>query len=386
MNIDTLGACHHDRVRERKTLRILHLVTRSQRRGAELVAVELARGLDALGHTNRVRALALGFDGSEDADIPPLTRRTDDGLIALWLGARAVRRALEREPVDIVVAHGGRAVEAAVLVRRRGQPRIVWQRILGFPPSIWRPRRRVRWRWVVRRIDAAVALTPDLEAELRRLGFTGPVWPIPNFRDPEPFVAVDRAVAGRNLRAELGLGDDVPLVGLVGHLVEQKRPDRALDALETMHARGEAAHLVVAGDGPLRGDVERDVARRGLDAYVHVLGSRDDIAQLLAAIDVLILTSDIEGLPGVLIEAQMAGCPIVTVPVGGVRELVDDGETGVVTEQVDATELADRVVELLRDPKLRARLGERARRRAVRFSSSAAAGTYAERLTEIAGV
>ena len=238
---------------------------------------------------------------------------------------------------------------------------------------------------VARRIDAAVALTPDLEAELRRLGFTGPVWAIPNFRDPEPFVAVDRAVAGRNLRAELRV-DDVDLVGLVGHLIEQKRPDRALDALERMHARGEPAHLVVAGDGPSRGEFERDVARRGLDAYVHVLGPRDDIAQLLAAIDVLILTSDVEGLPGVLIEAQMAGCPIVTVPVGGVRELVDDGETGVVTEHVDATELADRVVRLLRDPKLRARLGERARRRAVRFSSRAAADAYAERLTEIVGV
>src|SRR4029077_14742658 len=95
--------------------------------------------------------------------------------------------------------------------------------------------------------------------------------------------------------------------------------------------------------------VERDVARRGLNAYVHVLGSRDDIAQLLAAIDVLILTSDSEGLPGVLIEAQMAGCPIVTVPVGGVRELVDDGETGVGNEQVDANEVAERVVALLGD-------------------------------------
>src|SRR5262249_17696132 len=109
-------------------MRILHLVTRSQRRGAELVAVELARGLDALGHTNQVRALGLGFDGSEDADIPPLTRRVDGGVRALWVGTRALRRALKRQPVDIVVAHGGRAVEAAVLVRRRGRPLIVWQR------------------------------------------------------------------------------------------------------------------------------------------------------------------------------------------------------------------------------------------------------------------
>ena len=98
----------------------------------------------------------------------------------------------------------------------------------------------------------AAGLTNEVEGALKGLGFTGPVWPIPNFRDPEPFVAVDRAVAGRNLRAELGLGDDIRLVGLVGHLIEQKRPDRALDALETMHTRGEAAHLVVAGDGPLR--------------------------------------------------------------------------------------------------------------------------------------
>jgi len=72
--------------------------------------------------------------------------------------------------------------------------------------------------------------------------------------------------------------------------------------------------------------------------------------------------------------------------VGGVRDLVDDGETGVVVEEIDASELAARVVELLRDPLLRGRLGERARRRAVRFSSSRAAGTYAARLAEISGI
>ncbi len=364
-------------------MRILHLVTRSQRRGAELVAVELARGLEALGHTNQVRALGLGFDGSEDVELPPLTRRADGGVRALWLGSRALRRYLHEEPVDIVIAHGGRAVEAAVLVRRRGRPLIVWQRILGFPEQMWRPMRRFRWRMVVRRVDAAVALTPDLGDELGELGFTGPIWPIPNFRDPEPFVAVDRDEAARHLRTELALPDGVGLVGFVGHLIEQKRPDRALDALVAMRALGEDVHLVVAGDGPLRASFERDVAARGLGTYVHVLGHRDDIAQILGAIDVFILTSDSEGLPGVLIEAQMAGCPIVTVPVGGVRDLVDDGETGVVIDDLDHDELAVRVVGLLRDPQLRGRLGERARRRAVRFSSSAAASTYAARLAEV---
>jgi glycosyltransferase involved in cell wall biosynthesis len=365
-------------------MRILHLVTRSQRRGAELVAVELARGLNALGHTNQVLALGLGFDGSEDVDLPPLTRRSDGGLRALWLGARALRRHLDIEPTDIVIAHGGRAVEAAVLARRHHLPIIVWQRILGFPPHMWRPIRRLRWRIIVRRIDAAVALTPDLGEELGRLGFKGPVWAIPNFRDPEPFVAVDRDAASEHLRAELGIPPDAGLIGFVGHLIAQKRPDRALDVLVATHRLGEPAHLVVAGDGPLRKRFELDVAARDLQAFVHVLGHRNDIPQILAAIDVFILTSDSEGLPGVLIEAQMAGCPVVTVPVGGVRELVDDGETGIVTDGLEPEELANRVVELLRDPHLRFRLGERARRRAVRFSSTRAAGTYAARLAAVA--
>ncbi|MDQ1467511.1 MAG: hypothetical protein QOH10_1926 [Actinomycetota bacterium] len=364
-------------------MRILHLVTRSQRRGAELVAVELARGLTSLGHSNQVLALGLGFDGSEDVDLPPLTRRSDGGFRALWLGARALRRHLDIEPVDILIAHGGRAVEAAVLARRRRRPVIVWQRILGFPPNMWRPVRRLRWRAIVQRVDAAVALTPDLGDELARLGFKGPVWAIPNFRDPEPFVAVDREAAAKELRAELDIEPTAGLIGFVGHMIAQKRPDRALDVLVATHRLGERAHLVVAGDGPLRKRFELDVAARDLGPFVHVLGHRADIPQILAAIDVFILTSDSEGLPGVLIEAQMAGCPVVTVPVGGVRDLVDEGETGIVTDGLDPEELAQRVVELLRDPQLRFRLGERARRRAVRFSSTRAAGTYADRLAEV---
>jgi glycosyltransferase involved in cell wall biosynthesis len=361
-------------------VRILHLVSRSQRRGAELVALELARELDALGHTNQVVALGLGFDGTDDPELAPLTRRSDGGARALMLAGRALQRRLVTDPVDVVIAHGGRAVEAAVLARRHGAPLIVWQRILGFPPRMWRPWEQLRWRVVVRRVDAAVALTSDLGDELRRLGFRGPIWTIPNFRDPEPFLAVDRADAGRHLRRELAIASDVGLIGLVGHLIAQKRPDRALDTLAAVHALGESAHLVVAGDGPLRTQFVRDVEARGLAPFVHVLGHRADIPQILGALDVLILTSDAEGLPGVLIEAQMVGCAIVTVPVGGVRALVDDGETGLVTDAIDHREVADRVVALLRDPPGRERLGERARRRAVQFTSSQAAATYAARL------
>ena len=81
----------------------------------------------------------------------------------------------------------------------------------------------------------------------------------------------------------------------------------------------------------------------------------------------------------------MAGCPVVTVPVGGVPDVVDDGETGVVTEDVDQAELAAGSSTCSATPCSADRLGERARRPAVRFSSSRAAGTYAARLAEIVG-
>jgi glycosyltransferase involved in cell wall biosynthesis len=92
----------------------------------------------------------------------------------------------------------------------------------------------------------------------------------------------------------------------------------------------------------------------------------------------------VEGVPGVLIEAMMSGCPIVTVPVGGVQTAVVDGETGLVARQAGADELAALVVALLHDPQRARDLGTRARAAAIAGFSSAEAGrTYAARLTDL---
>src|SRR5204862_7724853 len=160
-------------------------------------------------------------------------------------------------PEDLYMAMCGRLFEIAVLSRRRVKPPYVWQRILPFPASMWSPHRLAWWRRLSRAGDGAVVLTNDLESDLLRLGFRGPIWRIPNFRDPAPFVDLDRRAAGAALHAELGIAPDTGVIGLVGHLIEQKRPDRALDVLAEVHARAEPAHLVVAGDGPLRERFER---------------------------------------------------------------------------------------------------------------------------------
>jgi glycosyltransferase involved in cell wall biosynthesis len=362
-------------------VRILHLVTRSQRRGAELVALELARALDRLGCEDRVIALARAFDGSGVDELPSLTPRSDLGVRTLFASVRALRRELVREPVDIVLAHGGRAAEIAALARRGARPRIVWQRILGLPARFSHPLRRRWWQLLLRRTDAAVALTEELENELHQLGFKGRIWRITNFRDPTRFEGLNRADESTRLRAELGVASDAPLIGFVGHLIAQKRPDRAIEVLAEVHRLGTRAHLVVAGDGPLRAALEGQVAERLLDAYVHVLGEREDVEHIFGGIDVFVLTSDHEGIPGVLIEAQMAGCPVVAPLIGGVRDVIEDGVTGTITAHSDPTEIAHGVVELLGDPERRTRMVEAARRRASQFTSSRAAAIYEQYLT-----
>jgi glycosyltransferase involved in cell wall biosynthesis len=361
-------------------MRILHLVGRSQHRGAELVALQLAHDLSKLGHENEVLACAPGFDGRREPELPVLDDRQSMDAVALVPTAWRLRRHLGTAPVDALLAHGGWSVQVAALARPRRPPLLVWQRILPFGASVWQIGRRQWWRIVARRVDAAVELTPDMGRELRAIGYRGPAWPIANFRDPTRFVAVDRGAAAVSLRAELGCDHDAPLLGLVGHLIAQKRPERALDVLQTVRDSGVPAHLVVAGDGPLREELDAAVCERGLEPFVHRLGHRTDVERILGGIDLLLLTSDSEGIPGIVIEATMTGCPVVTYPLGAVATVIEDGCTGIVLPRADAALMASAVAELLRDPSTRARMSATGRDRADQYSSTRAAERYSSEL------
>jgi glycosyltransferase involved in cell wall biosynthesis len=363
-------------------LRILHVVSRSQRRGAELVALELADELDRLGHRNRVVALGPAFDGRREPGLVPLRTSRGQRPADLVAGAWRMRRLIATEPTDVVLAHGGWAAEVVALAVRRRGPLLVWQRILGLPDKVWRP---VRRRWltaVARRFDAAVALIPDQEDELRRLGYRGPVWVIPNFRKGDRFRDIDRDAARARLRAQVGVSEGTPLVGFVGHLIRQKRPDRAVDVLAWLRAQGCGAHLVVAGTGPLRADLDARAHHLGVDGAVTFLGERDDVEWVLAGVDLALLTSDAEGIPGVAIEALMAGCPMVSVPAGGVAHVVEHGVTGLVLDSDKPASIAEAVARLLADDETRGAMSRECRMRTDRFSASAAAAVYAARFHE----
>jgi glycosyltransferase involved in cell wall biosynthesis len=363
-------------------LRILHAVCHSHRRGSEMAALELARALDRSGHGNRLVAMGPALDGGVDPDLPPLGRSWREGPTELVPLAWRLRRLLSEEKVDIVLAHGSwPATVAALAVPRRG-PLLVWQRIGMFPDKVWGTIRRRRWRTVARRCHASVVLTPSQEIELRRLGFDGPVWVVPNFRDPGRFRDVDRETAAASLRAEIGVPAETHLIGVVGALSPEKRVDRALEVVALLAAQGCGAHLVVAGSGRIRAELQEHAGRLGVAESVTFLGHRDDVERIFAGVDLALLTSETECMPGVAIEALMAGCPMLTVPVGAVDRLVEHGATGIVLDGCEPAEMAEAVGRLLADDDARAAMSRESRSRTDRFSASSAAAVYAERLTD----
>jgi glycosyltransferase involved in cell wall biosynthesis len=203
--------------------------------------------------------------------------------------------------------------------------------------------RQLRAGWLIRRAAAVVALTPGArDVLLTHYGLDrGRVHVIPNGRsgvDFAPADAADKAAA----RGRLGVSEAVGVVAIVGALSPEKRVDLAIDAVSLLAD----VVLLVAGDGTVRASLE-DRAARVAPGRVRFLGATDTPADVLAAADALVLASDSEGLPGVLIEAGLAGLPVVATDVGWVRDVVRPGITGVIVPAGQAGALADGIRDAL---------------------------------------
>jgi len=181
--------------------------------------------------------------------------------------------------------------------------------------------------------------------------------------DLAPFLEAE-ACKGQ-LRRELGVASDVPLVGIVGRMFPIKNHRLFLDAAAKLRS-DPAAQFVLVGDGDLRPAMEHHAARLGIGERTHFLGWRRDIPRICADLNVLVTSSDNEGTPVTIIEGMAAGCPIVATRVGGIPDLVRDGVSGVLTPPGDAGRLADAIGRVLADPGAAARMARLARQSATR--------------------
>lgn len=329
--------------------------------GAERFASNLVTALD---RERFAPALCLVTERSSyplPADVP-VSSLGYRGLFDLPRTLLALRRRIAAERPDVVLSNvvatncltGG-----ALRFLKRRPP---WVARVGMAPGIGEPRTQQWWARAVYPLAGACVVNAERMQEAFERFYPGTAGRCTSIPNPTDFAALDRR-AGEPAAVEKG---DVPTLLFIGRLKPQKRPDLLLEALARARRRLDV-RLWLCGDGPLRGEVERRIAELGLAGAVDLLGFQDNPFALMARADLMVMTSDFEGLPNALIEAQGLGLPAVATRCPfGPDEIVVDGVTGRLVDPGDAGAAASAIVELLGDPERRRAMGAAARERARR--------------------
>jgi glycosyltransferase involved in cell wall biosynthesis len=176
---------------------------------------------------------------------------------------------------------------------------------------------------------------------------------------------VSQPASREQLLAELGLPATSRLIGAVGRLWPQKRVKDLIWAADLLKTTRDDTHVLIVGDGPQRQRLESYREQSQITDRVHFLGERDDVPRLMPHFDVLWLASEYEGQSNAILEAMVAGVPVIATDIAGNRDLVVDGVTGYLVPVGDRFEFTRRTHWLLDDAALKQRLGEAGRQRVL---------------------
>lgn len=363
--------------------KLLLLVTSSAWGGAERYVVRLASAAaDAFDVT-----VAAGASASRELfrALPPSVRGVElrhlVRPIAPWRDAQAVgelRALIDAEGFDLVHANSSKAGLVGTLAARRSRrrPPVVYtahgwgfseRRPLPFRLAVLLSEKlAARWR------AATITLTEGERSLALRHGLSAPerlhLIPLGIDADEVAFLEADDA------RAELAKLCGVPLdgrvIGTVANAYPAKDLPNLLHAFDRLAAGMPDAQLVVLGDGPEMPKLRALHAALPCQNQIHLPGAAPDAARLLKGFDVFALASSKEGLPWAVLEASLAGVPIVATRVGALPELIEDGVTGLLVPPRDAAALSDALRSVLEDDALRLRLKNGAPRIAERRSGS----------------
>ena len=157
------------------------------------------------------------------------------------------------------------------------------------------------------------------------------------------------------------LPDRRPILGIFGRLVPQKRHALFLDIAKNVLQQWPQAIFVIVGDGPLCKDIQQYALDLNISENVHMLGHQKDVMELYSICDLVLQTSQHEGLPNVVLEAMFAAKPVITFDVGGVKEMIPSDEMGIVLPSDDIFSMTQSTLELLRVPERRKAIGHAAR-------------------------
>lgn len=347
-------------------MRVLQVIEALTIGGAERLVIELTRELAARRVDSRILCLSAPGAWARDAET--------DGLYAGCLGKNPgldlsivskLKGAIERLAPDVVQSHLFTAnlwARLAALWPRR------WRLVTTLHnQDAWRGwRHRAADRLLARVPDACVAVSEAVAGYYGNHGIpAGRLSVIPNGIAPGSELPVEPLSAG------------VPVIRACGRLVPNKGFDVLVSAARLLCDRGASFRLEIVGDGPVRSELEKAIGDAGVSDCVRLLGERTDARSLIAGADVFVLSSRLEGLPLVVLEALHAARPVVATDIAGLMGIVENGVTGLVVPVENPAGLAGAVERLIRDPALARRLGLEGQRLArSQFSIGRTADAY----------
>jgi glycosyltransferase involved in cell wall biosynthesis len=340
--------------------RICHVIDHLSLHGAQVYLAKLVRGLSEKGYKQRIYGLndprspeideMLSSAGAKVETIGKVKLISLYGLVKLFLDLRAWRPHVLQTFLpfsDVIGRSLGRFSRVPVIVSVVTQPNVEkwgWQYAVD----------RVTAPWADRVVFNSRAIVPFA---LSREGVKPEqVEYIPNGIELD---SPSRPDAGQAMRQRLDIRVDAKVVGCVARLYPQKGHMHLLDAFSEVVKQVRTAVLLVVGDGPLRLDLERRAAERGIAGATKFLGNRPDLRDLLECMDLYVQSSLWEGMSIALMQAMLRGLPVVATKVDGTLEIVENGRTGFLVQPGDSHGLAQSILNALSNRDETHRVAER---------------------------
>lgn len=342
--------------------KVLQLVEGFNFGGAETKLLELVQHMDRSRFETMVMSLGLGNeieDEFQKLDCRVITfyrqKRVDLDLL------KRIREFIRDEQIDIVMTTLFYADVLGALAGHKGGAKGVfsWETISS--PKWLVPHRLFAYRYAIRKVDKVVSVSQATANWLIQKRKVPPqkITIIPYGVNLEKF----KPGPGEISRSSIGIEPDDVVIGQVSRLTEQKGHTYLIDAAKLVVRQYPQVKFVLAGDGPLRNQLEAQIRQNALQDHFILLGFRRDVPELLRLFDVFTLPSLYEGLPNVVLEAMASALPVVATPVDGTKEAVVDGETGILVPEKDPGRLAKALLSLLQNDEKRIRMGQNARQR-----------------------
>ena len=356
------------------------------------MVLELATALREEGFSASICAIHDGILGQEflkrGGRYYPLIKHEVAGNVvsrfsALVKRVLAVRKILIAESIDVIHAQHLSALFLASLAKSFTRIKVIYTEH-SRPDIVYGRKILIIGGYCARRADHCTGVSADITDSFKSILGVVPQRSssILNGIDIERY----SKETDRDIRAEMGFAAADKIVGCIGNLRHEKNQHQLIEAFSSVVTSYPNARLLLVGGGEYRSRLEKAVTEKGLERNVFLLGPRLDTPDLYAAFDVYCLTSVFEGLPLTILEAMAAKCPIVATDVTGIRDVVHDGETGLLVPLNDPERTAQAIVCLLDDPRLGRSLAESGRRLvSERYSLRAMAANYRQLYERVIG-